>query len=380
MPKKVFVSYAQVPEAHKLRVAELVASLQAAGLSVLFDQDVTSPQGPPEGWPQWMLNQIEQADWVLVVCNEVYYRRFRGREEPGRGLGARWEGAIIGQALYNDGMLNRKFIPVLFGDETTAHIPEPLQGATYYRLPADLPKLTSALTGNSSAKPAASITYPARATTATDPRRERLRSASWLAALAVLVLMGFLLWQTNLLEKLGLNRPPASNFTLTVYVHGQAGLQDLILRSQGAVLLDLGSDRRREPIRDKGQAFFPEIPASFRGQAVNVGLDANGYELADPWPKRSLKNTSLYLSVRKKPGVFKGHVQDEQGRPVVGASITVADLTTIANEHGNFELTVPPERLQDELPLLVLAKGYSPWNGTAVHGSNEIAVTLTRKP
>lgn len=46
-----------------------------------------------------MLDGIENADWVIVVCNEAYYRRFRGKEEPGRGLGARWEGAIIGQAI-----------------------------------------------------------------------------------------------------------------------------------------------------------------------------------------------------------------------------------------------------------------------------------------
>ncbi|HEY0554274.1 MAG TPA: SEFIR domain-containing protein, partial [Thermoanaerobaculia bacterium] len=216
MPKKVFVSYAQSSEAHMLRVAELVASLRAAGLIVAFDQDVTSQQGPPEGWPQWMLNQIEQADWVLVVCNEVYYRRFRGREEPGRGLGARWEGAIIGQALYNDGMLNRKFIPVLFDDETTAHIPEPLQGATYYRLPADLPKLTSALTGNSSPQGAAPPSPKKKKNpTATATRPRARQSAGWpeIASYALLslgsflcalVLVGLLLWKADLLARFGL--------------------------------------------------------------------------------------------------------------------------------------------------------------------------------
>jgi len=148
MPKKVFVSYAQVPEEHKLRVAELVASLRAAGLSV-FDQDVTSLQEPPEGWGYW-INQIEQADWVLVVCNEAYYRWFLD-EEPDLGRGTRVQRTIIRQTLYEYGMRKQKLFLVLLGDdETTAHIPGPLQrGTYYYRLPADLPKLTSVLTGNS---------------------------------------------------------------------------------------------------------------------------------------------------------------------------------------------------------------------------------------
>jgi hypothetical protein len=100
MAKRILISYAREPEAYAQRVAELAESLRAAGLSVVLDHDVTTPQGPPEGWHNWMLDQIELADWVLVVCNEAYYRRFRGREMPGRGLGVRWEASTIAQALY----------------------------------------------------------------------------------------------------------------------------------------------------------------------------------------------------------------------------------------------------------------------------------------
>jgi hypothetical protein len=297
MPKKVFVSYAQAPEEHKQRVAELVAALRAAGLSVLFDQDVTSPQGPPEGWPQWMLDQIEQADWVLVVCNETYYRRFRGREEPGRGLGARWEGAIIGQALYNDGMLNRKFIPVLLGDdETTAHIPEPLRGATYYRLPAELPKLTGALSRESPAEPTAS------SSPATAPYRNRARSAGWLGALGALVLVGFLLWNFDLPAKLGLTRPSATNFPRT--------------------------DSR----------------------------------------------------VRKTPGHLKGRIQDEQGNPVVGATVTVAGLSVLTGSSGRFDLSIPDDRVQDDLVLEVTANGYAPAHHRIIPNSNDPIIVLTRRP
>src|ERR1700722_5449367 len=48
---------------------------------------------------------------------------------------------------------------------------------------------------------------------------------------------------------------PVTTFPLTVYVHGQGRPQDL-LRNSGEVLLDLGLDRRRQPIGSEGQAYF----------------------------------------------------------------------------------------------------------------------------
>ncbi|HEX3531484.1 MAG TPA: SEFIR domain-containing protein [Thermoanaerobaculia bacterium] len=367
MPPRVFLSYAQVPEDHKQRVAELAASLKAAGLDVVYDGDVTSPQGPPEGLPQWMLDQIEQADWVLVICNEAYYRRFRGKETPGVGLGSRWEGAIIGQALYNDGAVNRKFIPVLLGDDQPAHIPEPLRSARWYRLPAEFPRLAAALTGSPITKPEGKGRKIAQIF-------REFRSARKLlyAMFALVVLMGLLLWKSEFLARFGL-----TNFPLTVSVHDEAGPQDLILRGQGSILLDLGTDRRQKPIDDNGQVFFPEIPASFRGQTVNVMLDASGYELVNPRP-RKLDGPNLYLAVRRKPGRIAGRVQDEAGNPLTGASIDIAGISAITDHAGRFEVTIPADRLQSELSLQITAQGYTTWHSLAVPGSNELKVQLSR--
>ena len=48
-----------------------------------------------------MMNQVDAADYVLVVCTETYYHRFRGKEKPGIGKGVVWEGAIITNELYD---------------------------------------------------------------------------------------------------------------------------------------------------------------------------------------------------------------------------------------------------------------------------------------
>ena len=42
-----------------------------------------------------MARQLREARFVLVVCTANYHRRVTGREAPGVGLGARWEGALI---------------------------------------------------------------------------------------------------------------------------------------------------------------------------------------------------------------------------------------------------------------------------------------------
>jgi hypothetical protein len=100
-------------------------------VETVIDQHIESPPG---GWPRWMVNQIADADFVLVVATESYNRRFLGKEEPEKGLGAQWEGAIISQELYNANGKDQKFIPVIFDREDANHIPIPLQGATYYHV------------------------------------------------------------------------------------------------------------------------------------------------------------------------------------------------------------------------------------------------------
>jgi len=42
-----------------------------------------------------MLDEVEQAAFVLVVCTETYHERFRGNTPPGTGRGVKWEGAVI---------------------------------------------------------------------------------------------------------------------------------------------------------------------------------------------------------------------------------------------------------------------------------------------
>jgi hypothetical protein len=95
----VFISYSHDSGAHRERVLRLSERLRADGIKTSLDQYVNG--SPEQGWPRWMLDGLDAARSVIVVCTETYYRRFRGHEEPGKGKGVDWEGALITQEIYD---------------------------------------------------------------------------------------------------------------------------------------------------------------------------------------------------------------------------------------------------------------------------------------
>ncbi len=82
-----------------------------------------------------------------------------------------------------------------------------------------------------------------------------------------------------------LTKPPSEGFSVTVFVHGEAGQHDLVLRNSGDVWITLDGDLRQEKIGEKGQAEFKNLPASFRGQAVAISVKADGFEMSNPQKK-----------------------------------------------------------------------------------------------
>jgi hypothetical protein len=128
----VFISYSQDSAEHKQRVLALAQRLRDDGVDCTLDQFVSG--SPPAGWPLWMERGIASADFVLVVCTEVYRRRYDGREDPTRGRGATWESILTRQELYESGTNNTKFIPIMFDGASEGDVPTPLRAYTHYRM------------------------------------------------------------------------------------------------------------------------------------------------------------------------------------------------------------------------------------------------------
>jgi hypothetical protein len=128
---RVFISYSHESPEHRDRVLELADQLRADGIDAVIDQYI---QDPPEGWPAWCAAQIDAAEFVLMVCTEIYFRRVSRKEEAGVGRGVLWEGRLIQQYLYDAGSISAKFIPVLLADGSDANVPLSVKGGTIYRV------------------------------------------------------------------------------------------------------------------------------------------------------------------------------------------------------------------------------------------------------
>ena len=127
-PPKVLISYAHGDERRMAAVLALANQLRADGVDVIIDRYVPRPE---RGWDNWMLEQLQNARFVLIVCDETYKRRFEGNAPRGEGLGVTWEGAIITSDLYQSQLRNTKYIPVLLQIEDRPHIPTILGNSSF---------------------------------------------------------------------------------------------------------------------------------------------------------------------------------------------------------------------------------------------------------
>ena len=118
----------------------LSEQLRLDGIECRIDQHEESPE---EGWPRWCRNQVQESKFVLVVCTEIYKRRYEGKASPEAGSGSKWEGFIVTQAIYDADGKNNKFIPVLFSRADLPQIPEELRSGTHYVVSTDEGPLTT---------------------------------------------------------------------------------------------------------------------------------------------------------------------------------------------------------------------------------------------
>jgi SEFIR domain len=128
-PSRAFISYSHDSTEHEELVLRFARRLRKDGVDAQIDQFVGGR--PTEGWPRWMLDKLDWAEFVLLICTETYYRRFRGHEVLDRGRGVDWEGQLITLEIYNAKSRSTKFVPVIFGSKDKRFIPEPLSDHVY---------------------------------------------------------------------------------------------------------------------------------------------------------------------------------------------------------------------------------------------------------
>ncbi len=137
MATKVFISYAHESEKLSDAILDLSNYLRSQGIDSEIDQ---YEEAPAEGWPKWMMKQIQDANYVIIVCSELFFKRANDFSGKAEGLGVKWETTLILQQLYNINSNNQKYIPIIFNKSDTQYIPLPLQPYTHYNVSNQLEK------------------------------------------------------------------------------------------------------------------------------------------------------------------------------------------------------------------------------------------------
>lgn len=133
-PYRVFISYSWDSAEHKDTVRRLADMLNdEPDIACMIDQY----EPDPGHLPNWMAEQIEWANKLLLVFSPTYYSRFIGETPTGAGQGVKWEGAIIQQRLYEGNFLYQRDCRAILpeGANRTAHVPRMLRSFVCYSLP-----------------------------------------------------------------------------------------------------------------------------------------------------------------------------------------------------------------------------------------------------
>lgn len=109
---KVFISYCWSPAEHKEKVLEFAEELGKRNVKVRID---AYKENELVIWNEWCEAEIKMADYVLVICNKEYYRRFEKLAPRGEGKGVKWEGYIIKRTIFEEEG-NCKFVPIAFNE------------------------------------------------------------------------------------------------------------------------------------------------------------------------------------------------------------------------------------------------------------------------
>jgi hypothetical protein len=121
-PPRVFITYSHDDERHFDLVREFATFLRTGvGIDVRLDQWADDGR---RDWSLWAIEQLAEADFVLVIASPDYKRRAEGTEVPYVGRGAQFEAAMIRDNLTQDlPRATRRILPVVLPGRRVEEIP-----------------------------------------------------------------------------------------------------------------------------------------------------------------------------------------------------------------------------------------------------------------
>lgn len=115
-PVRVFISYTKSSNQHQEWVKSVGTYLRGVGIDARLD---IWHLRPGMDVAQWMCNELDMADRVLLVCDELYAQKADGRHG---GVG--WEVRVIqGDLLQSQATNPDKFVPIVVTEEEADGMP-----------------------------------------------------------------------------------------------------------------------------------------------------------------------------------------------------------------------------------------------------------------
>ena len=127
---RVLISYSHDSREMTSRVWELAKRLRSDGIDAWIDQ--YEPRARLS-WPVWMRGELRRAKYVLMLFTPGYVKKM----EADQRSGVRFETFSILQDLYQKGMVNDKFIPIVWLPEDEQHIVVEYHGYNWYAVETD---------------------------------------------------------------------------------------------------------------------------------------------------------------------------------------------------------------------------------------------------
>ena len=141
--------------------------------------------------------------------------------------------------------------------------------------------------------------------------------------------------------------------SVTVFVHGKAGRQDMVLRQKGDIIMDVSGERKHESIDENGKAVFQNVKVGER-----VSLDVDFSEPYHPVKRDSIykikKDDNIYLEVMLPLDTVFGKVfyQDHALDSVI---VSIGRLKDTTDMFGNYGIKIP-ETLQKQMQEVTFYK------------------------
>jgi hypothetical protein len=152
--------------------------------------------------------------------------------------------------------------------------------------------------------------------------------------------------------------------SVTVFVHGKEGRQDLILRQKGFIIMNENGEQKKEDIDDKGKAVFQNV---FIGDKVPLDVDFSE-------PYHPVHRDSLYLIKKDSPIYLEVQLENldrvygsvtYNNMPLENVTVSIDTLRTNTDSLGYFEIRIPEQEQRQRQQVTFNKPGFKTQIATA---------------